>query len=178
MSLSKMDLSSQIKTTITVPVPKVPTYLGGSVPKSNPSEFFDRDFVLELRQILVDREECEIEARVQSTQYAETLNLSAITGQTTCMIRMFNHAQIIVKYVVFQKTRTGTLTEIVRWVCQRAQEQNIPLLVIESVLTPEMKQWCVKYGLELDPTSGAASDGLGGSYNIHVAGFLNNSASK
>lgn len=178
MALSKMDLNAQVQATATIKVPRKP--LCYESPGKDTKEFFERDFLLDLRRFLAEQEGCEIEVRTQCNAFSETTSLSALGSDspTTCMLRMFNRAQIIVKYVILEHQRIGTLTEIVRRLCLRAQDWDISTLVVESVLTPEMKQWCVKYGMSVDPSSGDSVDGLGLSYMIQVSEMLNRLQSK
>lgn len=61
--------------------------------------------------------------------------------------------KMTVSRVAFKNKRTGTMTEVMAYCEQFAKEKGVRKIVIQSVETSEMAQWCRKHGYEPNPTA-------------------------
>lgn len=68
--------------------------------------------------------------------------------------------QIKVSRVQFQKKHCGTMTRVFFFLLDFCRRKNITKIVIESVLSKEMEDWCRKHGFKHDPNTGFMVDGV------------------
>lgn len=164
MSVKKLNLVDSSVVSVGI---RVPRNIGNVSKRSGadlPERIITPEVILGLRDLLQAREGLPVEAEYSANAFSENLTLNGIDSDTTVMFRVFNRDRLIVKYVILTKTRAGTLTALVKRLSKRTQECGVTKLVVESVLTPEMRAWCLKHNLTVDPSSGETADGLGVSY--------------
>lgn len=68
--------------------------------------------------------------------------------------------RMTVSRVAFKNRRVGTMTEIMKFCEQFAREKGVKKLVVQSVETPEMAQWCLKNGYKPNPAATMEINGL------------------
>lgn len=123
-----------------------------------------------LRTFLSFQEGVELQENYTHNMFTETLGFSSEDAETTLMLRVFNHEYIYIKLASFRNTRRGTMTHIFQLLCEKLQGTSIRTFVVESVLTPAMRSWCLKHGLHPSLNGDDPVNGLG----INYACLLNN----
>lgn len=75
------------------------------------------------------------------------------------LLFLFN-IRITVSRVTFKNKRTGTMTEVMHYCEQFAKKNHISTVVVQSVETAEMAQWCLKNGYQPNPNASMEFNGL------------------
>lgn len=75
------------------------------------------------------------------------------------LLFLFN-MRLTVSRVAFKNRRTGTMSEIMTYCEKFARNNWVSKIVIQSVETPEMAQWCLKNGYQPNPSATIEIDGL------------------
>lgn len=68
------------------------------------------------------------------------------------VLTLFN-IQVTISRVFFVNRRCGTMTKIANILERFCRSNNIPRLLVQSVETPEMSNWCLKNGFFPVPTA-------------------------
>lgn len=73
--------------------------------------------------------------------------------------------QLIVSRVLFREKRHGTMTGVYRYLARFCKNNGLPTLVIQSVVSEAMANWCIKNGFNPSMTSYVQLPGfIGGDY--------------
>ena len=82
--------------------------------------------------------------------------------------------KLTVSRVCFEHRRTGTMTEIFAFLKEFCEKNQIQLLSIQSVETPEMAAWCKKQHIDPNPYASISIPEAGftlGDYDLKLAGI-------
>lgn len=65
---------------------------------------------------------------------------------TELRLLILSNIQVTVSRVCFKNTRHGTMTSVFEFLKDFCVKNNINQIIIQSVLTKEMANWCIKHG--------------------------------
>lgn len=78
---------------------------------------------------------------------------------------IFSDQQLIVSRVLFREKRHGTMTAVYRYLVRFCKNNGLPTLVIQSVVSEAMANWCLKNGFTQSRNSYVQLPGyIGGDY--------------
>lgn len=126
--------------------------------------YFTEEVRERLRTFLEEKEGVELEETYTHNMLSETFGLYAADGQTTLLLRVFNQERLYLKVATLRNQRQGTWTALYEMLCEVFKGTCISVFIVESVLTPEMKYWCLKHGMHASLCGDDPLDGLGIDY--------------
>lgn len=130
--------------------------------------FATPDLISSIRDILVEDAGMNVETNLTTNLFSDTVSLVAEDGKSELLFSHFMD-RVIIKRVVIRHPRQGVFSKIMERMLAQVEEGGIKEIMVESVLTKEMRDWCLKRNFEIpkyciiDSTN---SDGLGVDYMI------------
>lgn len=101
---------------------------------------------------------------IHSKEYETELRIVLIGG----FLPNTPKIELKISRALFQNKRVGAMTRVFFYLLNFCRKKDVPRLVVESVLTKEMANWCTKYGFHQDPCTIFLEDGIGGNYIFDV----------
>lgn len=117
-----------------------------------------------LKNMIEDRESCNLIVE-------ESLNSVWLYSQTTeseLRLTFLKNIKLTVSRVYLCKKRQGTFTQIINFLMDIAKKYGFKKIVIESVLTKEMEQFCLKNEFSPDPVTTMYID------NVLIGNYVKN----
>ena len=129
------------------------------------SEEFIERFVHQFEEL--SGQDCTCEHRL--TLGADELVINTNNGdEQELNVAIQNKTRLVIRRVCFNRQRNGYFTHVVFDLLEYLKETIVTDVEIESVLTPEMLNWCKKYHFEQIPSQYYTPEGLCGSYRIDL----------
>lgn len=128
------------------------------------SMYLSDDFLTVCAGWLGKQEGTSIEMSCSRNIFREQIGLTSLKGSTYVYLVVFNHKEIIFKYVSLVKQHQGTFTQLVRSCLEQLQGSPITHVKVESVTTTQMRSWCLKHGMHTAAWEQPTEDGLCISY--------------
>lgn len=89
-------------------------------------------------------------------------------SETELRILFLGDIKLTILRVAFKNKRMGTMTEIYEYLRTFCKEKGIKKIVVQSVETKEMADFCLKHKMEPNPYCLDAGDYLMGDYEIII----------
>ena len=99
-----------------------------------------------------------------STLASECLRLEVPGAEPEFEIMITNKRRLVVRRVLLHNHRQGTFSILVSRLVVMLACTQVCEFEVESVITPEMRDWCIKHQMEVAPGHTAVNGGLGCSY--------------
>lgn len=132
--------------------------------------YLSDDFIRQLVKFYEQVEEGKCCWRHQVSLASEDLSLwiDEPDSEQEFQVRIFNRKRLIVRRVFIKNQRRGYFSYMLLMLLRELKSIPIIEFEVESVLTPEMRAWCINN--ELCPIEGmhCGEDGLGASYRCSI----------
>lgn len=112
--------------------------------------------------------ECKNPCNLNITESFNTIWYRDPESETELRILFLGDIKMTISRVAFKNKRVGTMTDIYNYLLNFCKEKGIKKIVVQSVETKEMADFCLKYNLQPNEYCMDAGDYLMGDYEFNI----------